>query len=217
MVTFYVATGVVLALLVGFYFAWTPLKVSYTIHKIRGGPKTVQSREELLLYEKRILYCLERANQGDRLAMAAIVEGLADWSFLVRVKPSVTLDTFEIPDLAYVAARTRPSLFYEELDRRTDEQALHVLWQICYQSVYRNKTPDGKSFDHLNFDVHIAPGASREGPEAMAWLATRLKSASEKAANTDDKAVPKSALDYLRQRFARQLGTAPATESGARK
>ncbi len=215
MLAFYVAMGVVLALAVGFYFAWTPLRVSYTIHKIRSAPKTVQSREELLLREERILYCLERASQGHRLAMAAIVEGLTDGSFLVRVEPSVTLNNFHIPDLAYVAARTQPGLFYEELDRRTDEQSLHVLWQICDQSGDSRGLPPG--WDHLNFDVHIVRGTSESSPKAMVRLAARLKSASEKATNPNDRGVSKSALDYLRRRFASQLGAAPATESGAQK
>jgi hypothetical protein len=38
MLAFYVSTGVVCLLLVGFYFAWTPLSVWYQKQQVPGGP-----------------------------------------------------------------------------------------------------------------------------------------------------------------------------------
>jgi hypothetical protein len=212
MLVFYVGTGVMLALFVCLYFLWTPLRLRYTIFRLQGGSRILNSERELLLHESRVRYCARRASQGNRLAMDALVKRLGNGSFVVFVKG---FSPRRMSDLAYVLARNNPQAFFRSLDQRPDTDAFYILEAICKQGQDRNLRPAGGPRNDLVFVTSMyARGDWDSSPEAMAHLVAQLKSVSTSAQDPNNKAVLKATLDYTSLRYAKQLATAKPPAAG---
>ncbi len=88
MLAFYVAIGTVLALFIGGWFAWRPLKLRYAAREVERGARNPGGQTTRWCVD----YCRERAAEGDPRA----VEAVTDYA-LARVRQGMTVPGPEAP------------------------------------------------------------------------------------------------------------------------
>lgn len=199
MLAFYVATGVVALLFVGFYFAWKPLRVRYAISRLErvseGDVNTPGFDWEA--YQGWSDTCLKAALNGNKQAMRAFMPMLLWKSFDRRT--NVSASSVLNSGSAYAFAWARPTLFFDLLDERSDEEAKKVVSDIeTFCADIRSMTGE------LSED--------RPPTRVLRELAARLE-AHLKAANPEVGGVARRTLAYVRRRFARELAEAEKQQS----
>jgi hypothetical protein len=124
MLAFYVSTGVACLLLVGFYFAWTPIKIRYAASQLlQMDCKQPQSAVTLTggPYKRWFNLCSTGAANGNTHAMRA----------LVHVQEGMTVGRdYDVPSLAIPALLAQPRLFMAILDEHEDDSAEFILGRL---------------------------------------------------------------------------------------
>lgn len=210
MLTFYVGTGVVCLLLVGFYFVWTPLKVQYAMYQVGSVTRkdVANGRIKRRTYCDLVATCRQAAARGNRPALAVLMScpfGLS------RTLPRTDVEyvDYDLHDMRFLLAARDPGFFFLELRARPETQVLNILDNVSHGCIrYGHK--------------------GRFGNFSRANRATTIAGTFERFAHNDDERVSlvaRAALDFMRQRFSSELAAArsleetktPSTSSGQAK
>jgi hypothetical protein len=127
MAGFYVATGMVCLLLIGFYFAWTPLRVFYWEREVRKAPKVpspgyaadtrVPATEKLAAVGPHALPAFKRLlSGGHAVALAGLRQPNDRWALPLIAQAVRSSDSVMVVQAAYAAERMSGRTFIRESD-----------------------------------------------------------------------------------------------------
>jgi hypothetical protein len=195
LVGFYVALGVVAALVGLGVLLYKPLTLCYAIHAVRSGRCTELPGIFPRARNRWLEVCLDAARGGNRRAMDALVE-------CSRPGPGfdakVTDADFVGPSRLYLAAEARPGVFGAALDRLDDRRAREVIEHITLSCLA------GEVGDQCD----AAFGSLAHQAAELARLSRLDKPGVAR--------VAQAALDFARRRFARELAEAEEAEKKLR-
>ncbi len=201
MLGFYIGMGAVAFLLVGAWFAWTPLKLRYAIYKVRKDGPAIRMCDvdpsgcpfDVGMATPWMLVCADAACRGSEPAMELLLEN-------PRVRLSegggALADRYENPEeisIIYPAAEDQPRLLFKVLENHSDAEVLRVLMAI---------SDSAASDEELTITV---PSVER---------LTDAKSVIDElelfvpARNGPVERVAAAALEFARRRFAKELAEA---------
>ena len=168
---------------------WKPLTLAYAIHRVEGTAEYLPIRRGMGIpvADRWLVYCMEAARSGNRRAMELVIKHAG-----VKTPPSYrgsVTAPLEGPDVAFLAAADQPRLFFETLDRCDDQKVLAVLGALLDVS--------GEAFGIKRV---ASPGEAARELEALL-----------KDQDVAVRGVARSALDFARRRYARELAEAAKT------
>jgi len=177
---FYVAIGIVVALVGLGALLYRPLRLRYALYKAEHNPyspRVVDGRSQLA--DEWLVLCLDAADGGNSHAMELVINRY--WvGILVKSAESGDPALLERKSIALLAAKAQPRLFFEVLGRGDDRKVLAVL-----QALLSDK--DG---------FFWAPEGSGEPRALLVKWAALAKSSDPEVAR-----LGAAATEFLRQRF----------------
>ncbi len=189
---FYIGLGVALFLLVGGWLAWKPLRLNYSLRKLRAV--SAASDKRIPLHDKHLYYCLAAAHQGNRAAVHALIDMAEAKVRTYWVKPAGVGPSFPVKSWGTVgicAARMNRDLFFECLDARDDRRCLEVLAAVstCANSI----------------DLVYGRASVAEGRLTCVKKLRHKFTALSNRGEGDEKPIGKAALEFLQRRFPEEM------------
>jgi hypothetical protein len=200
LLAFYISTGFLALLFVGFYFAWTSLELRYAIYKVQRTDYSPPTWAD-----EWLMICLRAACDGNRDAMKAVIDHAGvtpswTWEEAVEGRPQRF-------DVASWAAVCQPELFFDVLGGHDERRIFEVL------DIVSERVKDAWFLEGAG--VTFCPDRDMWLRCSFSKFMGRLKSGVE----SDDpysRRVAGATIGFIRQRFAKELAEIDPLRKGSR-
>jgi len=198
LVGFYIALGVVAALVGLGAWMYAPLRLRYAIYRVEHPPAgSPLSSEQVADYTKWFSECGDSACHGNNQALAAVVAMPIN-----PAEPPFSPGTFGYK-YVILACKVQPERFFTALDQQPESQVVKVLHELDYGCRIKASITRG-AFVSLGGIPFYSTGISRQ---RAAFLVERFKAHSI-SQDPDVRRVAEAALDFTCRRFAKKLAEA---------
>jgi alpha-mannosidase len=200
MLAFYVVTATVAALLIGGFFAYGPLRLRYAIYRVRScndyeDKNAAYTSPLVTVASKWMRECLEAARKGNRQAMMAVLDH-------PRVVPK-----YPAPSVFYLAVQDQPKLALDALSEREDTEVFSALAALA---VDVHNTRRWSSIELI--DLAFAATDAEEVKNRRIRYLQDFFHKQQKANDNPGRQIAGHALDFMRERFAKELAQAAQEE-----